>query len=74
MNDAVMRAFGIGEGDEANPVERISRDLLSVADENPSVALRLAVGALIMAERRVEVREGLISRGYVRSALAELDA
>ena len=69
-----MRAFGIGEGDEANSVERISRDLLSVADENPSVALRLAVGALIMAERRVGVREGLISRGYVRRALVEVDA
>lgn len=73
MNEALLRAFGIGEGDDDNPVERISLDFLGAADENPSIALRLAVGALVMAERRIEVREALISRGYVRRALADLE-
>ena len=72
MNEALIRAFGSGEGDETNPVERIARDLLGAADGNPSIALRLAAGALVLAERRLEIRESMISRGYVRAALEDL--
>lgn len=74
MDESVARAFGIGEGDDENPVERLSRDFLELADGNPSVALRLASGAYMMAEQRAQSRERLVSRGYVRKAIDALDA
>lgn len=72
MDVALERAFGIGENDPMNPVERIAQCMLDDAEGNPAVALRLACGALMLAEKRQRHREHLISRGYVRQALDDL--
>lgn len=68
MDAALATAFGIGEDDPDNPVQRLAEGFIGQADGDRDGALYLACGALVLAQARVQRQDQLISAGYVRRA------
>ncbi|MDP4022532.1 hypothetical protein Q8W71_07850 [Methylobacterium sp. NEAU 140] len=71
------REAPVDRPDHACPVEAITAAYLGFAGGDARLALRCAVADalsdLLDAERRTRERSRLISRGYVRGALAEAE-